>query len=178
MPHPSTLSEILAALESNAGALAACFAAQPEAVLFTGDPDHWGPAHHLLHLAQTSRSITRGLRADRLPAHATGVSRSYGELIGAAGASLAAASKERMLENGRGVIVAPGTTRDALIDAYVQASVDLRAAAARWKDEDLDRSTLPHAFVGDMTVREMLLFCVFHERHHLRLVRARLEPAA
>jgi hypothetical protein len=26
-----------------------------------------------------------------------------------------------------------------------------------------------------MTAREMLLFCVFHERHHLKLVRARLE---
>ena len=177
MPHPTTLPEILAALESNAGALAAFFAAQPESVLLTGDPDHWGPAHHLLHLTQTSRTVTSGLRADRLPSHSTGVSRSYGELIGAAGASLAAASKERKLENGRVVVIAPGTTRDALVKVYVLASGELRAAAAAWEDANLDRSMLQHPFVGDMTVREMLLFCVFHERHHLRLVRTRLEPA-
>jgi hypothetical protein len=178
VPHPSTQPEILAALESNAGVLASFFEAQPESALFTGDPGHWGPAHHLRHLTLTSRSITSGLRSARLPSHSTGVSRSYSELIGAATASLGAASKERLLENGRVVVIPSGTTRDGMVEDYVQASTDLRTAAAAWNDEDLDRHTMPHPFLGTVTVREMLLFCVFHERHHLRLVRARLEPAA
>jgi len=29
--------------------------------------------------------------------------------------------------------------------------------------------------MGELTVREMLLFFVVHERHHLKLVRTRLE---
>jgi hypothetical protein len=29
--------------------------------------------------------------------------------------------------------------------------------------------------MGELTVREMLLFFVLHERHHLRIVRARIE---
>lgn len=178
MPHPSTQSEILAALESDTNAIASYFRAQPESTLFTGDPDHWGPAHHLRHLTLSSQAITRGLRSKQLPSHPTGVSRSYGDLIGAATGSLGAASKERLLENGRAVVVAPGTTREGLVADYVQASTDLRTAAAAWKDEDLDRHALPHPFIGALTVREMLLFCVFHERHHFRLVRTRLEPAA
>jgi hypothetical protein len=37
---------------------------------------------------------------------------------------------------------------------------------------------MPHPLIGALTVREMLLFCVFHERHHLKVVRGRLEAGS
>jgi hypothetical protein len=173
--HPRTRSEILAALASNADAVTAFFSRQPPEVLFTGDPDHWGPAHHLFHLTRTSRAITGGMRSGALPPHPTGHSRSYRELIEAASTAIAAAPKEFTLERGRKVVIAPGSTRAALVEEFAAASADLRAATESWKEEDLDRLAMPHPFVGTMTAREMLLFCVFHERHHLKLVRSRLE---
>ena len=178
MSPPTTKAEILAALESNQDAIVTYFSAQAEAVLFTGDPERWGPAHHLQHLAQTSQAIGRGLRKSELPLHPSGHSRGYGELIGAATAALQAAPRETLLERGRTVIVSPNTSRPELVETYRAASADLRAAAAVWRDDELDRRALPHPYLGALTVREMLLFCVFHERHHLRSVRKRLETVA
>jgi hypothetical protein len=175
--QPKLKSEIQAALRSNADAIASYFAAQPESVLFTGDPDHWGPAHHLRHLAQSSQAIGRGMKKSDLPLHPSGRSRGYGELIGAATSALQTAPKELLLERGRVVVIAPGTSRADLVDEYRAAAADLCAAADRWSEDELDQRALPHPYLGALTVREMLLFCVFHERHHLRLVSTRLETA-
>jgi len=172
--HPTNKAEILAALESNLEAIESFFTMQPDNALFTGDPEHWGPAHHLHHLTLTSRAITRGLRKNDLPPHSDGRSRGYGELIGAAATALRSAPKDALLERGKAVVIEPGTTTAVLVADYRAASADLRAAAAGWSDDDLDRRALPHPYLGALTVREMLLFCVFHERHHLKQLRHRL----
>ena len=178
MSHPATRPEIVAALESNQLAIVACYSTLPDDVLFAGDPDHWGPAHHLVHLTRTSETITRGLRSGALPPHSTGCSRSYGEVIGVATTSLGATSRERLLEMGRVAVVEPDATRAGLIEAFTTASATLRDAAGTWSEPDLDRYAMRHPLIGEMTAREMLYFCVFHERHHLKLVRARLIPEA
>jgi NAD(P)-dependent dehydrogenase (short-subunit alcohol dehydrogenase family) len=174
--QPQTKPEILATLESNANAIDSFFSGQPDHVLFTGNSDHWGPAHHLHHLALTSQAVARGLRKSALPPHASGRSRGYGELIAAATNALQSAPKELQIERGRVVVIAPGTTRTGLVADFRSASADLRAATAAWIDDDLDLRALPHPYLGALTVREMLLFCVFHERNHLKRVRASLEP--
>jgi len=172
--HPATREEILAQLASNSDAVAAFYREQPEPLLFTGDPDRWGPAHHLVHLTMTGRAIARGLGAE-LPLHRTGRSRSYGEMIAAATAALQSTPPEQMLERGRVVVVPAGASRAGLVDEFVTTSAGLRAAAGAWQDAELDRRALTHPLIGVLTAREMLLFCVFHERHHLKQVRARLE---
>ena len=174
MAHPATTAETLAALESNARDITKFFSSQPDDALFTGDADHWGPAHHLVHLTQTCAAIERGLRSRALPRHSSGRSRSYAEVRDAATSSLGATSKERLLDMGRKVVIAPGVTRAQLVEAFLAASVSMRAAAVGWSEEDLDRQAMKHPLIGEMTAREMLLFCVVHERHHLKLVRKRL----
>jgi len=169
-----TRDEILAELASNSDALAAFYGAQPEARLFTGDPDHWGPAHHLVHLTMTSRAIVRGLGTE-LPLHPTGHSRTYGEMIAAATDALRSAPRREMLVRGRVAVVPAGASRTELLEAFAAACAELCTAAQAWPDADLDRRALTHPLIGLMTAREMLLFCVFHERHHLKLVRAMLE---
>jgi len=175
VPHPSTKAEILAALESNAQGIAQFFSSQPDSMIFTGDLEHWGPAHHLVHLTRASDAVQRALRSRTLPPHPTGRSRTYAAVRDHATASLGATSKERLLEMGRVVVIAPDVSRDDLVKAFVTASEELRAAAAEWSEEALDRYSLIHPLMGELTVREMLLFFVVHERHHLKLVRTRLE---
>jgi hypothetical protein len=180
MASPSTKAEILAALEGNAQAISAYYASLPEDALFTGDPDHWGPAHHLVHLTRSSSALHRALRggADALPAHSTGRSRTYAQVLVAATTSVQETPGDKLLEMGRVVMVAPETTKTALIEEFVTASADMRTAAELWPEEQLDRHALPHSLMGELTVREMLLFFVLHERHHLKLVRSRLEAEA
>lgn len=175
MPHPATRSEILAALESNALSIAEFFSSLPDQQLFDGDPDRWSPAHHVAHLTKTSVSVDRALRSGTLPQHPTAQSRSYAEVRDAATKSLGAAPKSRLLEMGRTVVIAPGASKADIVDAFTQASATLRTAAASWGEEALDRHALTHPLIGELTVREMLLFCVVHERHHLKSVRTRLE---
>ncbi len=177
MAHPQTKAEILAALESNASTIVEFFSTQPEARLLGGDSDHWGPLHHLVHLTRTSAAIQRGLRSKSLPTHPTRRSRPYAEVRDAGAASLVATPKEKLLEMGRVVEVAPDADRARLVGDYLQASADLRTAAADWSEDALDLQAMPHPLIGLLTVREMLLFCVFHERHHLKQVRTRLDAS-
>ncbi|MCB0635830.1 MAG: DinB family protein [Lewinella sp.] len=38
---------------------------------------------------------------------------------------------------------------------------------AHWTEETLDQYCLPHPAIGQLTVREMLFFHIFHNHHHL-----------
>lgn len=175
MQHPATQPEIIEALESNARAIVEFFSRLPDPQFFEGDPDHWGPAHHLLHMTRTSASLEPALRSGALPLHPTGRSRTYAEVRDAATASLTATPRDRLLEMGRTVVIEPGARRADVVRAFATASAELRAAAAAWTEDALDRHALTHPLIGPLTVREMMLFFVVHERHHLKLVRTWLE---
>lgn len=175
MTHPATQSEILSALESNAQSIVQFFSSLPGPQFFDGDSDHWSPAHHVVHLTQASVSVERAMRSGSLPLHTTARSRTYAEVRDAATASLGATPKDRLLEMGRTVVVTPGADRANIVDGFAQVSERLRTTAAAWTEEALDRHALTHPLMGEMTAREMLLFFVVHERHHLKIVRGRVD---
>src|ERR1041385_3003058 len=166
--NPATHSQTLGTLEPNAGVVTGYFGSLPADRAFAGDSDRWSPAHHLVHLTKVCTSIAGGLRLRTLPAHSTGRSRGYAEVRDAAATSLASASKDRLLDMGRKVGLPAGASLRALVETYAREAADMRAAAAQWSEEDLDRFAMKHPLMGELTVREMLLFVVVHERHHLR----------
>lgn len=56
----------------------------------------------------------------------------------------------------------------------------LHADSVRYITESaLGRRQLPHPLLGPLTVREMLLFTLYHNRHHVEVVRTRavMRPA-
>ncbi|TMQ65083.1 MAG: DinB family protein [Candidatus Eisenbacteria bacterium] len=175
MPHPVTKLEIIAALESNAQSIVAFFSSLSDPLALEGDADHWGPAHHLVHLTRANVSVERALRSVTLPLHPTARSRTYAEVRGAAASALAGTSKERLLEMGRTVVIASDAALADIVDAFASTSAELRDAASTWAEDALDRHALAHPLMGELTVREMLLFFIVHERHHLKIVRTRLE---
>jgi hypothetical protein len=175
VPHPVTKPDILAALESNARTIHEYFSELPDPVFFDGDPERWGPAHHLVHLTRSNDAVSRALVAGNLPLHPAGRSRTYAEVRDAATASLTTTPKEALLEMGSTVVVEPGTGRVEVVEAFATSSAGLREAAAIaiWSEDALDRHALRHPLIGVLTVREMLFFGVVHERHHLRTVQTR-----
>jgi len=175
--HPSTLPEILDALDSNSRRAAELFATVPEALLFDGDSEHWSPAHHLVHLTAVAKAVARELSSDSLPLHATGSSRPYAEVRDAVAASLVATPKETLVQMGRRVEIAV-TDRRELVESFESASRALRSAAGVWSEDELDRRAMRHVLAGVLSVREMLMFMVFHERHHMKIVRRRVESEA
>lgn len=54
-----------------------------------------------------------------------------------------------------------------LIAGLRQEATQLTAAVAQWEESDLSNGVIPHPAMGKMTVREMLMFVVYHTEHHL-----------
>ena len=67
----------------------------------------------------------------------------------------------------------PEAWRAQVIRYYNVAMDEMIGAIERWNEKDLDRYRLPHPLLGKITVREMLLFNLYHNQHHLK----RLPPA-
>src|SRR5690606_12513808 len=71
----------------------------------------------------------------------------------------------------------PQAEQARLLQAWQKSGAALVKAAQSWKDTDLDRIRLPHPLIGLLTVREMLLWNIYHDLHHLDDVRRLLETA-
>lgn len=72
----------------------------------------------------------------------------------------------------------PGVTQAAVITGFREANAALLEAAGRWSEADCDSRAMPHPFLGWLSTREMLLFCVHHDRLHLENVRGQFEGDA
>jgi len=58
------------------------------------------------------------------------------------------------------------------------ASIDkVERGLGPWSEADLDRYRLPHPLLGRLTVREMLLFTLYHYEHHKSNVVRRMGPS-
>jgi DinB superfamily len=143
----------------------------------------WSPAGNVRHL---NKSIGPLARAFRLPRVAIWVlfgkarkpSRTYAGLRdvylatlkrGAGAGSFAPEPASELGHDAR--------RRVELMDKREDFSRQLWRAVESWREEDLDRYVLPHPLLGKLTLREMLLFTLYHNYHHVRNVATRLQSA-
>lgn len=175
MNEPWTGVEILVALETGARELEAYFSSIPDEAFFDGDDAAWSPAHHLSHVTRSNLLVTRGLKAgSALPAHASGRSRTHGGILAVYRTGLVAARETLKRTNPVPPTVETGATRDRLVAEYANAARGLREASAAWSEADLDARAMRHPLLGMVSTREMLLFILIHDRHHLDGVREAL----
>lgn len=183
---PQTRSEILEALARVKEEVASFFGSLTAEELVLRVDDAWTPAEHLDHLNTSVSAVARGLAYPRWLlrlrfGRARAPSRSYEELretyrgllAGGAGATgdyvppradLSAAEAE--------------THRAALLARWGRVNARLRGAAEGWSERALDRVRMPHPLLGMLTTREMLLFTLYHNRHHVTATRRRLPRLA
>ncbi len=64
-------------------------------------------------------------------------------------------------------------TRRQVLGSWREAVSGLAAKVPGWSEHALDLYRLPHPLLGKLTVREMLLFTVYHNAHHLEQVASR-----
>jgi hypothetical protein len=137
----------------------------------------WSPADNVRHLTKSVRAVNMGLNAPRwilwLRFGRGGVSRSYAEMKAVYLARLA-----RGASAGR-FAPAPAqqssdAERERIMKFHAEAIAALTAAIGRWPEQALDARRLPHPLLGTITVREMLFFTLYHNRHHLEGVQRRV----
>lgn len=56
--------------------------------------------------------------------------------------------------------------KEKLIQALTDEIAILNKKTARFSESELDTYVLPHPLLGKLTLREMLLFCIYHVQHH------------
>lgn len=179
---PFTKQEILQTLEEVNQTITAYFRALSPDQFFAHPPGVWSPAENLDHLVLAVKALLRGTRLPHLLirtrfGNPTQPSRHYAEIR--------ATYREKLANGGAaGGSVLP-TVGDQPADAKaVQASLlaewtktanELIESAETWEEADLDSYQLPHMLLGLMTVRELLLWTIYHNLHHLNDTQPTLE---
>jgi hypothetical protein len=142
--------------------------------------DAWSPADNVRHLLKSTRPVAGALAMPKvLLAIRFGValrdSVTYSQLRDRYHSILATGFKA-----GR-FAPAPLTSseiseehRRSMMASLDTAFENLTSAANRWREWQLDRLRLPHPALGNLTVREMLFFTIYHHVHHVENVVRRM----
>ena len=167
MNEPYTQTELIQALEHNRDALVAhCQTLEP-AHFLGGTSEAWGPAHHLTHLTITHSRIASGFtNRDRLPEHAQ-PSRNFTQVRETYLTALRATPPALLVNTPFGPKLEPDTTSTDVITQFQKSHHDFLEAIRTWTDAELDTRGMKHPLAGLFSAREMLMFCAYHDQHHL-----------
>ncbi|MFT5166323.1 MAG: hypothetical protein ACI8P3_001554 [Saprospiraceae bacterium] len=135
--------------------------------------EKWSVSDQLEHLILSSKGVPSALNMSKLKLMIFGKSktgsRSYDELFG---------SYKDVLNTGT---KAPPKyspdqektwTREELLANWKMIEDKFSDRIANWSEKDLDSYCLPHPALGKVTMRETLLFTIFHTNHHLKSMKA------
>jgi hypothetical protein len=140
----------------------------------------WSPADNLRHLIKSTTPVSRalGLPTSTLEAMfgtATEPSATYTGLRDRYRAMLAGGvDAGEYAPSPVDAPADPAAWQRELLSQCRDALAELSAVAAQWDDADLDRYRLPHPLLGPLTVREILMFTLYHYSHHRENVVRRL----
>ena len=177
---PKTREEIARGLEQLYQESVAFYATLSTPVFVAPQGTAWSPADHVRHLTKSMRALNRGLRLPRFVlrlrfGRAKHASRDYETVV---------QSYRKRLEtfDGRNNPFAPAASAGSDSEVFRQevmrfheiAVKDLIGHTLRYSERALDRQQAPHPLLGNMTLREMLFFMLYHNLHHVRLVAARV----
>jgi DinB family protein len=135
--------------------------------------DRWSVADQLEHLILSSKGIPSALNMPKAQLEAFGRSttgsRSYEKLFGA---------YKNVLNTG---MKAPAKfspdkekpqSKEEILASWQMIETKFSKRLVNWSEAELDSFQLPHPALGVLTIREMLLFTIFHTYHHLRTMKA------
>lgn len=173
---PYSNQEITDALAAECDTVYIFFKDIPDDAFFAAPPDVWSPADNLVHLIKSCSPVITALKLPKLmiqarfgkPKHA---SRSLTEIRSV---------YVNMALTGR--LVAPGAyiplvkeetdaEKQRILSKWQEKGSKLASAISKWSENDLDNYVLPHPLLGNLTVREMLFFTLYHNMHHVNDVR-------
>jgi hypothetical protein len=167
-----TKQEISSGLETGQNDLVTFFNGLSDEVFFSGSDERWSPAHHLAHLTFTHKRVAQGFKAKGRLQDCAEKSKSYEEIKANYLAALQRAASAGFLRNNPFAAKPETDNKESVIAAFMEEALGLREAVSHWSEEDLDAKAIPHPLLGNLSAREMLLFMMYHDQHHLRGVQS------
>ncbi|MEZ4904164.1 MAG: DinB family protein [Spirosomataceae bacterium] len=157
------------------------FATQASYHAFYAKPadEVWSAAENVQHLIQSVFPLNRLLGRPKSYFEekwglATHTSRTYQAIITAYHTALG----DGIRATGAFAPLDTATGLPILLGEFAQTNAALLNHLTDWSEEDLDNYVIPHPLLGLLTIREMLLFTAYHTRHHLEIMRTRVDLAS
>ena len=179
---PQTGEQLIRAFDQQEIDGAAYWNAFDTEAFFRGIGTSWSPAETVRHLNKSTRPVVKALGMPKIVlrlmfGRPRRSSATYDELQ--------ARYRQLLAEGGRAGRFAPSQQSESDLAAWRQRIMaelahvnrELRSAIARWPESKLDRLQLPHPLLGKLTIREMLFFTLYHQRHHMAVVERNLRAA-
>jgi DinB family protein len=141
--------------------------------------DAWSPADNVRHLLKSNRPVLRALSTPKallLIRFGAGLraSRTYSEVRERYFAALASGvTAGRFTPSPLKASDQTDEQRSALMALSDEIVQNLARAISGWREWLLDRLRLPHPALGNLTIREMLFFTLYHNLHHVENVARR-----
>lgn len=151
--------------------IAAFVTHQHEVALLQAPPGKWNSAQQVQHLVISQKST---LIAYKVPSFIVGLL--YGKRKPAVSRSYEAVRDAYLAHLNQGA-KAPAEyipkpieqlDKQRLATSFVQAGENYLAALATKTDTELDSLQVKHPLLGKLTLRELALFTLYHNRHHLQ----------
>lgn len=170
-----TKKEIIEQIQSQSRALQNWFLDKPIEKMEFAPEGAWTAGQHLLHLIKSTRPLGKGMGYPRILllwkfGKAKHPSRSYEDTIKAYTDALDKGGKATGEYVPRDVKKAE---REALVNRFGDEISVLTNQVHQWSEKNLDKTNVPHPLIGDMTLREMLYFTIYHMEHHLKILEER-----
>ncbi|HYI09498.1 MAG TPA: DinB family protein [Thermoanaerobaculia bacterium] len=179
---PQTREQLIAAFEQQERESVAYWSAFDTDAFFRRIGESWSPAETVRHLSKSTRPVVKALATFKIvlrfmfgkPGR---VPMTYDGLV--------ARYRQGLAEGGQAGRFAPSPREESDREAWrrtimneaARVNGELRTAIARWPESKLDRFQLPHPLLGKLTVREMLFFTLYHQRHHIAVVERHLKES-
>ncbi len=171
LSSPYTKSEIQAALQQESAAVHTFFADIDADRFFVGPKDIWTPADNLIHLIMSVSSIVTALTVPRTVLRmrfgkAKHESRDIHTVITVYQAFLAAggvapAQYEPLAQ------ATDAAEKARILEKWQSKMASLVDAIGGWSEAQLDAFQVKHPLIGSLTIREVLLFTLYHNMHHV-----------
>jgi hypothetical protein len=179
---PATRDEIVAALDRLHLDSAGYWARFDTPSFFARVGDAWSPAENLRHLIKSGRAVAKALRLPRLFlwllfGRPRRPSIPYDELVTRYLGVLAEGGKAGRFAPSPHAETDLTAWREKIMAQREQVHRQLVAAARSWPEPALDRYCIKHPLLGNVTVREMLFFTLYHNLHHVEVVEKRRATA-
>ncbi len=161
--------EIIEGLGTSAAAVTDWIEQQTEENFSKGPTGKWDTSQHLDHLHQAVVLINKVLRLPKFILrwrfgkpnrkgrdYEAIVARYKEKLKGIAGITNPTGGKKHTTEE----------KKSLLVNFQIQIQ-RLKKVLEKWSEEDLDKYLIPHPLLGKLTIRELMLWMVYHHYHHL-----------
>jgi uncharacterized damage-inducible protein DinB len=133
----------------------------------------WSASDNVDHLIKAHKPIVKALRLPKITLRAIfgkpkTSSITYAELCQIYRDEIAkgAQASGRYLPNQESPNSGSETKKKERLDQFSKASTELVAAVEKWDENELDDYLLPHPILGKLTIREILLFTIYHNLRH------------